>query len=200
LDNQVKHSSSSEMSSVGGAAPTSPQDENANSLHGSAVPGHPERQSPTAAYRQALCDAQRAIVEACGMCDGAGFVVMTATTDGHQCDGTDEMCSQVCPVPVPHEVAEPCEYCQRPVGAIAALERAMDEATSGDEPGPIQPKQSQSLVGAAPTSTPLDARQAGRREAIGWLMAQDYRPSPDEIEAWLLAASPASALATGEKR
>jgi hypothetical protein len=50
--------------------------------------------------------------------------------------------------------------------------------------------------GSKPTSTPLDARQAGRREAIGWLMAQDYRPSPDEIEAWLLAASPASSQAT----
>jgi hypothetical protein len=177
---------------------------NAECLLGSMATGNSRGQSPTAAYRQALCDAQRAIVEACGMCDGAGFVVMTATTDGHQCDGTDEMCSQVCPVPVPHEVAEPCEYCQRPVSAIAALERAMDEATSGEEPGPEQPKQSESLVGAAPTSTPLDALR-DRVEMVIACAERDCIVNPqfagglEIVIAMLreaLAASPASALVT----
>jgi hypothetical protein len=97
-----------------------------------------------------------------------------------------------------------------PLDPRIALERIRDEARKRLPHGTDRMAQStfglivviaENALAASPassqaTSTPLDARQAGRREAIGWLMAQDYRPSPDEIEAWLLAASPASALVT----
>lgn len=75
------------------------------------------RASPETGWQQA----QQAIRAACGMCDGHGYTIGTGIESGHDCDGTDAMCSQRCPVPIPVEVQEPCEYCGRPIAAIQAL-------------------------------------------------------------------------------
>jgi hypothetical protein len=76
---------------------------------------------------EALREAERAIVETCSMCDGQGWTVGIGTDYGHACDGTEESCSQNCPVPVPVQVQEQCEYCGRPVAAVAALRAAGQE-------------------------------------------------------------------------
>lgn len=70
---------------------------------------------------QTLREAQQAIMEACQACDGQGWMVGIETGEGHDCDGTDAVCAQRCPVPVPVQVQERCEYCGRPVEAIEAL-------------------------------------------------------------------------------
>jgi hypothetical protein len=72
-------------------------------------------------------------------------------------------------------------------GRCPGYDPRRDEATSPEQPQAEQPKQSPCLEPSG-TTGPADAhRAAGRREAVEWFMAQDYRPSPDEIEAWLMA-------------
>lgn len=80
-------------------------------------------------YLHGLYDAQRAVVEACTACDGQGFVIGVETENGHDCDGTEASCAVRCPVPIPVQVQEPCEYCGRPSDAIRALACSLDEAS-----------------------------------------------------------------------
>jgi hypothetical protein len=75
--------------------------------------------------REALEQAQRAVVEACEACEGQGWTIGITTGYGHACDGTDASCSQNCPVPVPEQIQEPCEYCGRPSAAIVALSQRL---------------------------------------------------------------------------
>jgi hypothetical protein len=43
----------------------------------------------------------------CPYCDGRGYHSRTIAT--HGCDGTEEMCHRICPVP--DEVQDCCEFC-----------------------------------------------------------------------------------------
>lgn len=74
-----------------------------------------------AARIEALHDAQCAVVEACQACDGQGFTIGVTTGYGHACNGDERECQRMCPVPVPEQTQEPCEYCGRPSAAILAL-------------------------------------------------------------------------------
>lgn len=60
----------------------------------------------------------RAVVEACTACEGHGFIVATTTGQGHGCNGDEGVCNQVCPIPVPVQGQQQCEYCGRPCQAI----------------------------------------------------------------------------------
>jgi hypothetical protein len=68
-----------------------------------------------------LDEAQQAIINACQACDGQGFAVTTTTGHGHICEGDERLCQTSCPVPVPEQTQEQCEYCGRPCDAIRAL-------------------------------------------------------------------------------
>lgn len=48
----------------------------------------------------------------CPTCEGEGWVLGTGYTSGHGCDGTDEVCAQVCPVPEPIQIQELCFDCR----------------------------------------------------------------------------------------
>ena len=73
-----------------------------------------------AAQEMAILIRER-IQEQCGMCDGHGFTIEIGTESGHACDGTEASCLQNCPVPIPVQVHEQCEYCGRPNGVIDDL-------------------------------------------------------------------------------
>lgn len=74
--------------------------------------------------RHVLGQAQDAIRENCGACDGHGFTVETRTgsrAEHHpSCDGD---CTHLCPVEVPiqHQEQVQCEYCGRPIAEIQKL-------------------------------------------------------------------------------
>ena len=65
--------------------------------------------------------AQQAVIDRCSACNGRGTIVGTITVAGHGCDGTEEDCARTCPVGVPEQTEELCEYCGRPVAAIQEL-------------------------------------------------------------------------------
>jgi hypothetical protein len=86
-----------------------------------------------------LIDAQRAIVDACVVCEGQGMIPTTTAIWAHACDGTEESCARNCPVSEPQESADACEYCGRPSDAIMALLKCYDEAQSGEQLEAAQP-------------------------------------------------------------
>lgn len=97
----------------------------------------------------AFREAQRAIRENCGACDGHGFTIETGTDSGHACDGTEESCLQNCPVPIPIQVQEQCEYCGRP---IAEIEKLIQSVIATDDHSLSEA--SGSFRSAAPKETP----------------------------------------------
>jgi hypothetical protein len=77
-------------------------------------------------------EAQHAVVNDCTACDGRGFTVTTTTGYGHVCGGDEKLCQTSCPVPIPEQSQEQCEYCGRPCQAISALLTSPAQVTGNE--------------------------------------------------------------------
>lgn len=67
------------------------------------------------------------------LCNGSGFVVITASSMAHGCGGDENTCRSICPVPVPVQTQERCEYCARPCEAILAHDKCEAIRAQGEE-------------------------------------------------------------------
>lgn len=61
------------------------------------------------------------VISQCSVCDGKGFIVGQGTEYGHDCGGDEKLCQTRCPVQVPIQTQEQCEYCGIPASVIRSL-------------------------------------------------------------------------------
>jgi len=50
-------------------------------------------------------------VAKCINCGGVGYTVTEEVRTAHGCDGSEQMCQQVCPVPEPYQEQHQCQWC-----------------------------------------------------------------------------------------
>ena len=58
----------------------------------------------------------------CPICGGVGFTVTEEVRTAHGCDGTEQMCAQVCPVPEQYQEQHQCQWCDEFTQALLSAE------------------------------------------------------------------------------
>ena len=77
--------------------------------------------------RKTLQSAIDKVVADCQACNGQGFTIGTGTEMGHGCGGDYDACQMFCPIPIPMQTQEQCEYCGRPASSINSLKSEVEE-------------------------------------------------------------------------